>query len=149
MEMFLQASDRASQRHESRQELFRERTIHNKHNRPAKVKALYQRRVKLWIGFLVNTGRVPDSYEIKKGSPAPDVNLIKAFIRWYVFHARRGARTGVLPSMRSVLWIRDDLRFIDLRSSRRAARHDCSASRVSEAAEEAHIAAALRLVSLE
>ncbi|KAJ5826738.1 hypothetical protein N7447_003501 [Penicillium robsamsonii] len=83
MEMFLQASDTASERHESRQELFRERAIHKKHDRPAKVKALYlyQRRVKLWIGFLVDTGRVPDSYEIKKGSPTPDVNLIKAFIR--------------------------------------------------------------------
>lgn len=50
MEMFLQASDAASERHESRHELFRERAIHNKHERPAKVKALYQRRVKLWIG---------------------------------------------------------------------------------------------------
>ncbi|KAJ6140242.1 hypothetical protein N7471_006728 [Penicillium samsonianum] len=38
--------------------------------------------VKLWIGFLVDTGRVPDSYKIKKGSPTPDVNLIKAFIRY-------------------------------------------------------------------
>lgn len=50
MEMFLQASDTASERHESRHELFRERVIYNKHERPAKVKALYQRRVKLWIG---------------------------------------------------------------------------------------------------
>jgi hypothetical protein len=47
--MFLQAPDTASEIHESRQELFRERAIHNKHDRPAKVNALYQRRVKLWI----------------------------------------------------------------------------------------------------
>jgi hypothetical protein len=30
---------------------------------------------------LVDTGRVLDSYENKKGSPAPDADLIKAFIR--------------------------------------------------------------------
>jgi hypothetical protein len=50
MEMFLQASDTGNERHESRQELFRERAIHNKHDCPANVKALYQRRVELWIG---------------------------------------------------------------------------------------------------
>ncbi|KAI2734000.1 hypothetical protein DTO013F2_10447 [Penicillium roqueforti] len=149
MEMLPQASDTASERHESRQELFRQRAIHKKHERPAKVKVPYQWRMKLWIRFLVDTGRVSDSCEIKKGSPAPNVNLIKAFIRWYVFYARRGARTGVLPSMRSVLWIKNDLSLIDLRSSGRGVRRDRSVSSISEAAEEAQITAALRLVYLE
>ncbi|CAP95286.1 hypothetical protein PCH_Pc21g03890 [Penicillium rubens Wisconsin 54-1255] len=67
----------------------------------------------------------------------------------YVFYARRGARTGVLPSIRSVLWIKNDLRFIDLRSSGRGVRRDRSVSSISEEAEEAQITAALRLVYLD
>jgi hypothetical protein len=39
--MFPQASDTASERHESRQELFRERASYKKYERPAKVKVLY------------------------------------------------------------------------------------------------------------
>jgi hypothetical protein len=107
-----------------------------------------------------------------------------------VFYARRGARTGVLPSIRSVLvcivelyaglqaitrnaipkedrleifrasiaycknadflqWIKNDLRFIDLRSSGRGVRRDRSVSSISEEAEEAQITAALRLVYLD
>ncbi|KAJ9480880.1 hypothetical protein VN97_g12642, partial [Penicillium thymicola] len=71
-------------------------------------------------------------YEIEKGSPAPDVNLIKAFVRWYMLSARGRARTGVLPSMSRVLWIKNDLD-----------------SLISEAAEEAHVLNALLLVSLK
>lgn len=47
--MLPQASDTASERHESRQEFFRQRAIHKKHERPAKVKVPYQWRMKLWI----------------------------------------------------------------------------------------------------
>lgn len=49
MEMPHQASDTASERHEYRKELLRECAIHNKHDRAARAKALYQRHVDLWI----------------------------------------------------------------------------------------------------
>lgn len=36
------------------------------------------------VRFLVGDGLKPPGYEIKEGCPAPDIVLIKQFIRWYI-----------------------------------------------------------------
>lgn len=44
-----------------------------------------------FIRFLMEEGYESAGYKLKSGSPAPDVKLIKCFIRWYI-HSSTGYR---------------------------------------------------------
>ncbi|KAJ5456181.1 hypothetical protein N7530_011455 [Penicillium desertorum] len=60
-----------------------------KHKRTDESNAIHLQYVELWIEFLIESGRASDGYELEKGSPVPEITLIKEFIRWYV-HSTKG-----------------------------------------------------------
>ncbi|KAJ5456180.1 hypothetical protein N7530_011454 [Penicillium desertorum] len=103
MEIYLRTFDLSSERQnprqeltESRQEPSREGTIHDRHKRAAKVKAIHQR-------FLGVFGIAPHDYKLQKGSPAPDIVLIKEFIFWYTLSTRGRLRPDGRPTVITTL----------------------------------------------